>query len=633
METQSKTFSLLQGSVTYSARQLEYYRIRNQYRDLAATCKEQAENEFYTVFSDFDALYERYAPWLKSYLEKGAVLSAKLLVEHDHYDLDPDRFLADFFDQNRFHAIAERIREFVSSQQKEHEQNEKERAERTDAAGSAWMGGGFGIKGAIKGAVKAEALNLAGAAISEAFNAIGRKSELKRHKEEQKRFFEDIRTKKAFASGIYNALADMDIDLFRYTAENYPEIDIEPPPDDNVAKSRSLLSNMQKGIIPKDKIMETCLRALALNPLNGELYIFIGMNFPEEQGVLQKMIRCFGVDLDWEESEKCYKHFLKNDPENAELYLLLCMAELRISGEEDLRKACVHLENNKSFQSALRFASPERRKQLETIQALTLSNCYLKQYMQEKKFFDETRLPFAREPLAENGDFQKAVEVAPPERKQELQRIVYEQAESFLQRCMEKQHVSSEDELLQITVPLAEDSFFQLALKYAAPDRQKELRRIAAEQAERLPEIFLKRTMVQHHVSSENELSDIPDLLTEDVSFQQAMKYASPERRQELQRIVYAQAEYFVKQCLKKQNVSSEDELSQMDIVLIQYDKDFQKALEIASPERKKELQKLQMKQEDNQFKNQSKTMLIVFVVIVLIILCAGILMNSGVFE
>ena len=179
-----KVFNFSGAEIQYSSEQLTYYQIRRQFKDLATQCQNEILSDFYNRFDSFDSMASGLQLYLKEYLNKGAVLCTQVLAERDHYELAPDRFITDFFDHTRLNAASSHFMQFVEAQQTEMDANEAERCERTDALGSMWQGGGFGLEGAIKGAVQAEALNLAGAAVSGIFNAAGRKAEAARMLEE-----------------------------------------------------------------------------------------------------------------------------------------------------------------------------------------------------------------------------------------------------------------------------------------------------------------------------------------------------------------------------------------------------------------------------------------------------------------
>jgi len=295
MQRKNKTFKILHGEVSFTPQQMEYYEIRARFEKLASECRQQAKKEFYNRFHDYSEMINGVDAWIKEYLMRGATLAAQVLADHEHYDLDPERFVEEYFDNSRLAVAAAHMWNFANAQEAEHQALEAERNARTEAAGDAWVGGGFGLEGAIKGAVQAEALNLAGAAISETFNNIGRKSESKRQKQEQDAFFADRQTATAFADGIYCGLANMFIDLFKYVDEKCPEIDITYLTKEDVSKSISLLSNMNKGIIPEAKIEEQCRRILAMNPLFPEAYDYISEKFPDEAVALSDMATFFKV--------------------------------------------------------------------------------------------------------------------------------------------------------------------------------------------------------------------------------------------------------------------------------------------------------------------------------------------------
>lgn len=200
-------------------------------------------------------------------------------------------------------------------------------------------------------------------------------------------------------------------------------------------------------------------------------------------GKMMKRISILMSQEEWEEARSNCKDTLKIDPENAELYLLLCMIDHKVFEENGLREAEFNPREDKNFQVALMFASPERKKQLEEIQVWATYMFYLRKCMQTNVIFDESKLVYATNPLIEDENFQKAMEVAPPERKQELQKILELQPEQFLQQCLKAYHVKHESELRRETAPLTESSSFQKALKYSSQKRRTELLMIQLDQA------------------------------------------------------------------------------------------------------------------------------------------------------
>ena len=295
MQQHGKVFSVLHGEISFTPEQMEYYDIRYKFEALAGKCRQQALDEFYNRFKNFSEMIDGVDNWIKEYLVRGATLAAQILAEHEHYDLDPERFVLEYFDMSRLDAASSHMKSFAQAQQDEHQTLESERADRTDAAATAWQGGGFGLDNALKGAAQAEGLNLAGAAISGTFNMIGRSIENKRQKKEQDAFFADPKTPQAFADGIYCGLANMCVDLFGYVDKKCPEINISHLTREDVAKAESLFSNITKGIIPENKIEEQCRRILSLNPLYSNIYVYVMTKYPEETPSVIKIAKWFRV--------------------------------------------------------------------------------------------------------------------------------------------------------------------------------------------------------------------------------------------------------------------------------------------------------------------------------------------------
>lgn len=102
---------------------------------------------------------------------------------------------------------------------------------------------------------------------------------------------------------------------------------------------------------------------------------------------VEKMIKRISVLMsqsNWDEANGLCKRALEIDPENAELYLLLCMIEHKVPDEKTLRTAQSFLlswDNN--FKAAKKFASSERIKELKSIENEQYEN--YKKWKEKKK--------------------------------------------------------------------------------------------------------------------------------------------------------------------------------------------------------------------------------------------------------
>ena len=305
-----------------------------------------------------------------------------------------------------------------------------------------------------------------------------------------------------------------------------------------------------------------------------------------EAARLVKRISILTDQQDWNYAHTYCIKALDEDPENPELYLLMCMIILRVRNEDALKHCAQDLLQDKNFQTALKFASPERRKQLESIRQDALVSFHLKKCMDANHVQKRTNLSHCSIPLGTDENFQTALKTASPERKKELLQIQYNQADYFLDQLKKRYHVL---ELAQVPVPLDEDRFFQMALLCASPKHRKELQLIQYDQAE----FFLKQLKAKLGVK---DLSRATVQLGSEQLFQMALFCASPERKKELEDYPRKQCEYFLEQCMETNHVSNKTELARIETPLAE-DNNFKMALLCALPEYREELHTLQYEQ------------------------------------
>ena len=310
-----------------------------------------------------------------------------------------------------------------------------------------------------------------------------------------------------------------------------------------------------------------------------------------ETAKVMKFIFILMEQQDWDKADSYCERTLLSDPENPELYLLRCMIAHQIPNEIVLKQCSENLNIDKNFQMALKFASPERKNDLESIQQDTLVNYYLKKCMNAANVSDVSQLFQSDNPLNNDENFLAALKSASPERNKILLQIQYDQAEYFLKLLKNAYHVG---DLIQLRSPLIEEQLFQNALFCASPERRKELEDLPWKQCE----YFLGKCMESKHVFNEVDLSQSEMPLEINNDFQTALLCASPKRRKELQRLQDKQVEFFLQKCMEENHVSSEAELPNCSTPL-NTNNFFNLALQYASPERREQLEQIQAAQSD----------------------------------
>ena len=306
---------------------------------------------------------------------------------------------------------------------------------------------------------------------------------------------------------------------------------------------------------------------------------------------VKKRIAILVSQDDWEKAVSYCERRLDTNPEDPELYFLICMLSRRIPDEETLRNSACSIQDDTNFRIALKYASPERRRQLESIRQETQTNCFLKKCLDANGVSDMSKLYLCRKPLIEDADFRAALEIAPPERKKELQKIQYDQADYMLEGIKQKYRVS---ELKQVSIPLSTEPDFCRLLNMVSPERRAEMEESRQQQCE----FFVGRCLAANRLYNEADLALTLTPLAENVYFKIALLCASPERQKTLQKLQQDQAEFFVRKCMETNHVSSEADLPGCPKPLNE-DDFFMLAFKYASLERRVKLERIREAQSD----------------------------------
>lgn len=288
-------FNIFGRTLTISPGRVEYNRLRSRFHALAKEQAAAARGSILQFKDDPEPLLRNGLSWARPYFEKAADLAIEELLKRGCYDLDREVYLKTKFDLspwNRLYGKASSGYKKIVNAEKE---REAEREERTDAAGEAWMGGGFGLGGAIKGAVQAEVLNLASAAISGTFNAIGRKMSQKDNSEKIRRIFEG--RKDEIVEGIFETIANSADALVACCNERGIKIEGAVMPDD-IAKAERMFSNFKTGKIPAGMVVDVKMGILEANPYCRDFYDYVYMSEGDASGELEKVGGFFGISLD-----------------------------------------------------------------------------------------------------------------------------------------------------------------------------------------------------------------------------------------------------------------------------------------------------------------------------------------------
>ncbi len=288
-------FSVFGRTLSLSPGRIEFNRLHSRFVTLAREQEPIVRESINQFVINPEPLLRDGKSWARQYFSKAAELAVEELMKRGCLDLDVDTYLDSVFDLGPWDrwskAASEEYMAVVAAEQ----QREAERAERTENAGDSWAGGGFGLGGAIKGAIQAEVLNVASAAISEGFNKLGRKQSQKENAEKILSIFN--RRRDEIVKGVYSAIAEGADVLVKCLNEHGVQVDGIVSAAD-AAKAERMCNNLKTGKVPAEMVANAKIGILEANPYCQEFYEYEYMSNGDVSGELEKVASYFGISFE-----------------------------------------------------------------------------------------------------------------------------------------------------------------------------------------------------------------------------------------------------------------------------------------------------------------------------------------------
>lgn len=218
------------------------------------------------------------------------------LIQHGVIDIDVHAFAERYQSfaepcAEAFNDVYDRYAEVVMD---EEELNEYRKARREGRA--RWQGGGFGLAGALSGAVTAGALNLVMGAGHMVFNAIGRTFSSIATSFKLSKIYDDPNTCKTLLKGLRLSVFNLHFALVCCL----DELDIDHVPASGLVtpeehrQGEAILSNVDKLSTEDDK-QAALLRVFDLDPYQARWYSYVLQHYGDQDGHLSNTAHYFGV--------------------------------------------------------------------------------------------------------------------------------------------------------------------------------------------------------------------------------------------------------------------------------------------------------------------------------------------------
>lgn len=191
-----------------------------------------------------------------------------ICVNDGYYDIDENFFLEDGRQEFIFDPMFNELEDLFGAYKNIIQQNEDEheyREQRKENRGR-FVGGGFGLGGAISGSLKAGALNMATGLGHSVFNSIGNAMSNYEASKKLKELYELPQCRDILLNAV-NILVN---NIWLIMINDVYQLSIAA--DQEMKKSEAIFNNVINGRIPKEKTKAALLDVLSINPLKGQAY-------------------------------------------------------------------------------------------------------------------------------------------------------------------------------------------------------------------------------------------------------------------------------------------------------------------------------------------------------------------------
>lgn len=191
-----------------------------------------------------------------------------ICVNDGYYDIDENFFLEDGRQEFIFNPMFNELEDLFGAYKNIIQQNEDEheyREQRKENRGR-FVGGGFGLGGAISGSLKAGALNMATGLGHSVFNSIGNAISNYEASKKLKELYELPQCRDILLNAV-NILVN---NIWLIMINDVYQLSIAA--DQEMKKSEAIFNNVINGRIPKEKTKAALLDVLSINPLKGKAY-------------------------------------------------------------------------------------------------------------------------------------------------------------------------------------------------------------------------------------------------------------------------------------------------------------------------------------------------------------------------
>lgn len=310
---------LLGQTIEISESRVQYNKYRKRFTSEAKQAAKRFRADYQNNNRGLVNVIENTPEQIQRAMEPTIDYCIQTLVDHGILTIDQSRFEELYEDdlslwQKPYLRICDKYAEITMEQ----DELDAYRVARRENRGR-WVGGGFGLGGAIKGAATAGALNMVSGAAHMVVNGIGKLISSSSASSAMQKIFTDENTEKSLEDSVY----DMAFRLHLCLLECLSRTDADTVPwqgrllENEVDRAKSILNNVSR-ISDQEEQQFALLEAFYLNPYAQKWYAIALQEFGDADGTVESTAKYFGVTTVWREKRDNLDTFAASLPLDTE---------------------------------------------------------------------------------------------------------------------------------------------------------------------------------------------------------------------------------------------------------------------------------------------------------------------------
>lgn len=313
-EGKEKFFPIFHHDFAINKERDAYNHYRQQFHAIAETLTEEFQKMYRNNYHSIEDVHRDCFDKGNETIAIGIDEAINIIISYGIYDIDFENFISNYYSKyydwpDVFDEVDMQYLKIVYDA----EQLDEYRTQRRQNRGR-WVGGGFGLEGAMKGALTAGAMNMTTGALHGLANIGGKLISSAIDNSEKRKLFRDPNTLLTLSNGIYDNICNIHLAIHDVLIDYNKGSLWSPVYTKEAEKAKNLLSNIDR--IPDIETRKTLLlEALTLNPYNFSIFQFIIEHDLDSEDSIVELANYFGFNLDTVVEEKLAAIFESENPQ------------------------------------------------------------------------------------------------------------------------------------------------------------------------------------------------------------------------------------------------------------------------------------------------------------------------------